>query len=164
MADGPAAGGIRDSGGLLRLSKGQARSVWYHDPVLSPGTTTQPSPPSSWRRAVVAWIMGCALVLGGLTPHAPAEEHADSLRGVEIDGAAQHPRDPSHIEGSRPEVHPACAACLLQIQGSSLLTPLAPLPGLQPGAAVAVQPRPHVSPPVQVPGPARAPPVPSSSR
>jgi hypothetical protein len=107
--------------------------------------------------------MGCALALGGLTPHAPAEEHTDSLQGVEIDGAAQHPREPSHFEGSRPEVHPVCAACLLQIQGSSLLTPLAPLPGVQQGEALAVRPVPHAAAPFQVPGPARAPPALPSS-
>lgn len=107
----------------------------------------------------VAWILGCVLLLGAATPHAPAEEHGGSLQSFEIDCAAQHPGDPAHFEGSHPETHPACVACLLQIQGGSLLTPPAPLPGLLPGEAVASRPERSIIPAFTVPGPARAPPA-----
>ncbi|HEX2641524.1 MAG TPA: hypothetical protein VHU81_00925 [Thermoanaerobaculia bacterium] len=119
--------------------------------------------PLPWRRAVVAWFLGCVLLLGSVAPHAPAEEHTDSLQAFEIDGAAQHPGDPAHFEGSRPETHPACQACLLHLQGSSLLTAPAPLPGLQPGAAVAVRPEPSPSAAFQILRPARGPPASPSS-
>jgi hypothetical protein len=122
----------------------------------------------SWRRSLVAWLMGCALILGGLTPHAPSEEHASPFLqgtefGIEFDSAAQHPREPIHLEGSRPESHPACPACLLHIQGSSLVRSPAPLPGLQPGEAVALRLGPSLSPPFLILRPARGPPVLSSS-
>lgn len=108
--------------------------------------------------------MGCALIFGGLTPHAPSEEHAAPfLQGIEFDGAAQHPREPAHIEGSRSETHPACPACLLHIQGSSLVMAPTPLPGLQPGEAVTLRPGQLLSPAFLVLRPARAPPVLSSS-
>jgi hypothetical protein len=108
-------------------------------------------------------MLGCVLLLGALTPHSPAEEHGDSLQSFEIDGAAQHPGDPAHFEGSRPETHPACPACLLHVQTSSLVTPPAPLHGLLPGEAVALRPERSIIPAFTVPGPARAPPVSSPS-
>lgn len=124
---------------------------------------TFPSSPLPWRRAIVAWFLGCALLLGAVAPHAPSEGHAESLQAFEIDGAAQHPGDPAHFEGSRPETHPACLACLLHLQSSSLLTPPAPLPGLLPGETVAALPVRLTAPAFSVPGPARGPPAAHSS-
>lgn len=124
---------------------------------------TSRSPTSPLRRNLIALTMGALLFFGVVAPHAPGGEHNGSPVGVEIDGAAQHPKAPLHFEASHPENHPACPVCLLQIQGRSLLSlPAIPPVPLHSGAvSTLVEHRASLSSPHL--GPARAPPALSAS-
>ena len=99
------------------------------------------------------------MAVGVVVPHAPVAEHTSAPSGVEIDKSAKHPGEPIHVESSHIEHHPGCAACLLQMQGSSSLAAPAALPipvPLGTVSALAEQTSPKIS--VDL-GPARAPPT-----
>lgn len=130
----------------------------YDPTVPSRRALTTPAP-FSWARALLALAVGLALAAGVVVPHAPIVEHSGSPSGVEIDRSARHPGEPVHFESSQIEHHPACGACLLQVQGGSYLAaPSArpvPIPlGTLPVLAEQVVPKAAVDL-----GPARAPPA-----
>ena len=82
----------------------------------------------SWGRALLALALGLAMAAGVAVPHAPVAEHSGTPSGVEIDHGARHPGEPIHVESSQIQHHPACGACLLQLQGGSSLAVPAALP------------------------------------
>lgn len=100
------------------------------------------------------------MAAGVAVPHAPIVEHSGApSSGVEIDHSARHPGEPAHVESSHIEHHPGCAACLLQMQGSSYLAAPAALPVQVPLGTVPVlaeQTSQKISADL---GPARAPPA-----
>ena len=120
---------------------------------------------ASWRRFLVTLVASLALCLGVLSPHDAVSEGSGEGSGrpqaVEIASGAHHPGQPVHIESSPIEIHPACLACLFQLQTSSTLLPSRGiLPALIRTAAVtppATAELAFVAPRL---GPARAPPSP----
>jgi hypothetical protein len=77
------------------------------------------------RRALLALLLVLASGLDLVAPHDAMSERSGAPVGVEVEEAARHPGDPLHVEASETEYHPACAACLVQIQTGSVLALLA---------------------------------------
>ena len=99
------------------------------------------------------------MAAGVVVPHAPVAEHSGAPSGVEIDKSAKHPGEPAHVESSHIEHHPGCAACLVQMQGSSSLAAPAALPVPVPLGTISFLAE-QVVPKTTVDlGPARAPPA-----
>lgn len=113
------------------------------------------------RRALTALVALLALGAGTFALHDPWSERPGAPAEVAIEEAAQHPEEPIHFEASHVADHPACGACLAQIQ-----TPSAP--GRPERAAPLLPPAGSVIGPVHTRPlcptissvPSRAPPVP----
>jgi hypothetical protein len=115
-------------------------------------------------RAVTAWVAVFALGAGVVAFHDPVSERPGAPERVEVEEAARHPHEPVHFEASALAAHPACVACLVQLQtGSTIARPAPAGPVLlTAGALVSPAARPVLSR-VSSRLPARAPPSLSAS-
>jgi hypothetical protein len=70
-------------------------------------------------RALLALFVALALVAGSVEAH-DASASADHLAGrgtcFQVAEGARHPNESRHIESSVTRIHPACPACLFQLQ------------------------------------------------
>ena len=121
-------------------------------------------PPDTWRRPLLAFLAGLALVAGMMAPHDVTVDLAGVISRVEVAETAVHPDLPVHLEGAEIKIHPGCAACLLQLGSSTIMgRPPAPPLLLPPAGHVAALVAKVSSAKPSLPGPARAPPVASPS-
>lgn len=120
--------------------------------------------PIAWWHALLVLATCFGLAFDGATPHDMAADRVGALSHVEIAESAVHPGDPAHVEQAEMKVHPRCVACLLQLDTRIVpaLAPL-PLPPLPRDTDVAALAETVFSHDGSLPGPARAPPVPSLS-
>jgi hypothetical protein len=124
----------------------------------------RPHRPIAWWRVLLALAACFGIGFDGAVPHDMAADRVGAVSRVEIAANAVHPGDPAHFEQAEIKVHPGCVACLLQAETRTVPGPAPfPLPPLERDAHIASLVETVSSHDGSLPGPARAPPVPSLS-